>query len=62
MNVDFSIALLLVRVVFGVSLAAHGAQKLFGWWGGPGLTGFAGWLGSMGRAFAQGFGTVCRTR
>lgn len=45
--VDTSIALLIIRVVFGVSLAAHGAQKLFGWWGGPGLAGFAGWLGSM---------------
>jgi putative oxidoreductase len=45
---DIAIALLILRIVFGVSLAAHGAQKLFGWWGGPGLTGFAGWLGSMG--------------
>ncbi len=29
--------LLLIRVVFGLSLAAHGGQKLFGWFGGPGL-------------------------
>jgi putative oxidoreductase len=41
------LALLVLRVVFGLSLAAHGAQKLFGWWGGPGLAGFAGWLGGM---------------
>ncbi len=29
-------ALLIIRVVLGLSLAAHGAQKLFGWFGGPG--------------------------
>ena len=30
-------ALLVVRVVVGVIFAAHGAQKLFGAFGGPGL-------------------------
>ncbi|MFE3323838.1 DoxX family protein [Streptomyces sp. NPDC059176] len=29
--------LLLLRVAFGVIMAGHGAQKLFGWFGGPGL-------------------------
>ena len=33
-----SIGLLLVRVVFGLVMAAHGAQKLLGWFGGYGLT------------------------
>jgi len=29
-------ALLAARVALGASIAAHGAQKLFGWFGGPG--------------------------
>ena len=32
-----SIGLLLVRVVIGLLMAAHGTQKLFGWFGGYGL-------------------------
>src|SRR4051794_17414186 len=32
------VALLVVRVVVGIIFAAHGAQKLFGAFGGPGLT------------------------
>src|SRR5204862_7760166 len=39
--------LLLIRVVFGLWLAAHGAQKLFGWCGGGGPEGTAGMLGSL---------------
>lgn len=31
------IGLFLLRVITGLTLAAHGAQKLFGWFGGPGL-------------------------
>lgn len=40
--------ILFVRVVVGMSLAAHGAQKLFGWFGGGGLRGTAGSFGSLG--------------
>jgi putative oxidoreductase len=40
--------LLLIRVVLGGIMAAHGAQKLFGWFGGHGLAGTSGWLESMG--------------
>jgi putative oxidoreductase len=40
--------LLLLRVVVGTLMALHGGQKLFGWYGGPGLEGTSGWLGSMG--------------
>ena len=36
-----SIGLLLLRAVLGLTLAAHGAQKLFGSFGGPGLKGAA---------------------
>lgn len=28
--------LLIARVVFGLLMAVHGSQKLFGWFGGPG--------------------------
>jgi putative oxidoreductase len=33
--------LLIVRLVVGLTMAAHGAQKLFGWFGGGGLAGTA---------------------
>src|ERR1700690_726734 len=35
------IGILLLRLGLGLTLAAHGAQKLFGWFGGPGLSGAA---------------------
>ena len=37
-----------LRVGAGVIFAAHGAQKLFGWFGGYGLEGTAGWMTSIG--------------
>jgi putative oxidoreductase len=40
--------LVLMRIVLGTIMAAHGAQKLFGWFGGHGLAGTGGWLESMG--------------
>lgn len=40
--------LLALRVTAGGLLAGHGAQKLFGSFGGNGLEGTAGWLESMG--------------
>jgi putative oxidoreductase len=39
--------LLVLRLVVGIALAAHGAQKLFGWWGGPGIKGLLGHLAHM---------------
>jgi putative oxidoreductase len=40
--------LLILRVVAGLLLAGHGAQKLFGSFGGHGLDGVGGWFHSMG--------------
>jgi putative oxidoreductase len=37
MTITISIALLILRLGVGLTLAGHGAQKLFGWFGGPGL-------------------------
>jgi len=39
---------LLLRVPVGAVLAAHGAQKLFGWFGGYGLEGTGQWMASVG--------------
>ncbi|RNG21263.1 DoxX family protein [Streptomyces botrytidirepellens] len=35
----YDTGLLLLRVVLGLTIAAHGSQKLFGWFGGLGLDG-----------------------
>jgi len=39
---------LALRIPVGIIFAAHGAQKLFGWFGGYGLEGTAHWMGSIG--------------
>src|SRR5690348_13609544 len=39
---------LVLRVVVGLLLAGHGTQKLFGWFGGFGLRGTAGFLETIG--------------
>lgn len=41
-------AALLLRVPVGIILAAHGSQKLFGWFGGYGLEGTGQWMASIG--------------
>ncbi|HET9770860.1 MAG TPA: DoxX family protein [Acidimicrobiia bacterium] len=42
------IALLTLRVLIGALLVGHGVQKLFGWFGGHGLNGTAGFFDSLG--------------
>lgn len=39
---------LALRVPLGIIFAAHGAQKLFGWFGGYGLEGTGQWMASIG--------------
>jgi putative oxidoreductase len=46
MSIDLGI--LLVRVLFGAAIAAHGAQKLFGWFGGYGIKGTGGFIETIG--------------
>lgn len=41
---------LALRIPIGVIFMAHGAQKLFGWFGGYGLEGTGGWMESIGLA------------
>lgn len=42
------IAPLALRIPAGIIFMAHGAQKLFGWFGGGGLAGTAQWMSAMG--------------
>lgn len=52
-----NLALLALRLMTGSVFAFHGAQKLFGLLGGPGLNGFAGYLGLLGMPFP--FANAC---
>ena len=45
---DIALPLLIVRLAIGLGFAAHGAQKLFGWFGGYGLAGTGGFFESLG--------------
>ncbi|HUC92524.1 MAG TPA: DoxX family protein [Paenibacillus sp.] len=40
--------ILIIRVIVGLLFIGHGAQKLFGWFGGYGLKGTGGWFDSIG--------------
>jgi putative oxidoreductase len=55
-----STGLLVARLVLGFLLAAHGSQKLFGWFGGYGLAGTGGYFEKLGfhpgRTFALAAG------
>ena len=43
-----NLAALVFRAALGLLLAGHGAQKLFGWFGGHGLQGTSGFMESLG--------------
>src|SRR5581483_8830593 len=42
-----SLGLLILRIVAGLTVAAHGSQKLFGWFGGAGFSSTMGMMKSM---------------
>ncbi|HMW49879.1 MAG TPA: DoxX family protein [Cellvibrionaceae bacterium] len=48
LNTQATLAPLALRLPLGVIFAAHGAQKLFGWFGGYGLEGTGQFMASMG--------------
>ncbi|UKS27771.1 DoxX family protein [Paenibacillus sp. HWE-109] len=43
-----ALGLLIIRLVIGLTFAAHGTQKLFGWFGGYGPKGTGGFFDSIG--------------
>jgi putative oxidoreductase len=59
--VVMSSGLLIGRLVFGLIMSAHGAQKLFGWFGGYGLAGTGGFLEQIGFRPGRVFAAVAAT-
>jgi len=53
-----SLGLLIGRLVVGLLIAAHGSQKLFGWFGGHGLEGTGKFFGSLGFLPGRTFATL----
>ncbi|MDO8608411.1 MAG: DoxX family protein [Phaeospirillum sp.] len=51
-------SIIVLRVALGVIFIAHGGQKLFGWWGGSGLNGFADSLGQGGMPYPMLMATL----
>jgi len=49
------LSILILQLAVGLTFAAHGAQKAFGWWGGPGLAGWQGAMANMGFQPARPF-------
>lgn len=56
-----SIGLLALRIVIGLAMAAHGSQKLFGWFGGHGLAGTGGFFEMIGFKPGKLFAAVAGT-
>ncbi|MFN2611130.1 MAG: DoxX family protein [Actinomycetota bacterium] len=55
------VGVLVIRLAVGLIIAAHGTQKLFGWFDGPGIGGTAGMLESMGFTPARPFAILTGT-
>jgi putative oxidoreductase len=53
-----NLGLLVIRLIFGLLMAAHGAQKLFGWFGGHGLAGTGGFFEQLGFRPGKQFATA----
>src|SRR5437879_4052116 len=53
-----STGFLIARLILGLALSAHGAQKLFGWFGGHGLKGTGGFFESLGFRPGAAFAVV----
>jgi|SRR6185436_1751198 len=52
---------LIARIVLGALMAGHGAQKLFGWFGGYGLAGTSGFFENLGFRPGRLFATAAAT-
>jgi putative oxidoreductase len=52
------LGLFMSRAIIGLGMAAHGAQKTFGWFEGPGLQGAAGFMEQLGFAPSETYAKV----
>ncbi|MEV5507513.1 DoxX family membrane protein [Streptomyces orinoci] len=58
-GVAVSAGLLLLRMMLGLIMATHGAQKLFGWFGGGGINGTAKGFAHLGYPWPRTMALVC---
>ncbi|HET6858815.1 MAG TPA: DoxX family protein [Streptomyces sp.] len=54
----YDVGLLILRLGLGLTMAAHGVQKLFGWFGGSGLDGTAQFFAASGYPAAKAMAVV----
>ncbi|HSA97151.1 MAG TPA: DoxX family protein, partial [Acidobacteriota bacterium] len=52
------VGILILRIVLGAVFLGHGAQKLFGWFGGRGLAGHAKFMEALGLRPPRLFGAI----
>lgn len=58
---QLSAGLLVARLLLGLLMAAHGSQKLLGWFGGHGIAGTGAFLESIGYFPGRTFATIAST-